>query len=463
MTIKKILTSSVAAVAISTSAYAAGTLSVQGGINSVSLELLTVQEVNATVNNPIVYTNGMSASTATEPGFELKFPGLTPTAENNITIADSESNVTVAIYDRMDGESVIFSTVSGTTIQRNKSYTVGVEANATHTDTSTLGGSLELSLPKGTTTADAELTLYSNSGDSTLDTASDQIIETVTQYALSTTENLSAEIDASNDFLDFEDTHTGATAVDQDDDTYSYKFTNLTGDIDFPATLVSSVVNVVADTNVSSYVVTTNTIGASVGSESGDNNITFTNTTDANGTTTFQHTFNTDETAGMTETNWAATGIVSFTGGSVTLINNENAGAWTIYGYNAKVPGASYSADAGTDTVVTIVNTQVKDTAAVDAYFTIIDATGNECTLNSTQGYSSVAQAIPGSQNKYRLSSMLTDCATAGSAVTGTAYALEFNVPTTPTDIYSNAFVDNTKATNGKFKVLPVYNNGTTY
>lgn len=456
MTMKKILTSSVAAVALSTSAYAAGTLTVQGGINSVSSELLSAQDVNVTVNNPIVYSCGMTASTATEPGFELKFPGLTPSAENNITIADSESNETVATFDRMDGDSVIFSTVSGTTIQRNKSYTVGVEANATHTDTTTLGGSLELSLPKGTETANAELTLYSNSGDSILDTAEDQVIETKVQYAMQVTENLSAEIDASNDFLDFEDTHTGHTAVSAITDTVSFVFTNLKDDIDFPATLSGAKIDFVADTNISANVITVDTVGIFSGAANGDNNITMSTNTDTNGTTTFKHTLATDKTAAMSETKWSATGVVAFDGGATkTLVDNVYAGAWTVYGYNAQIPGASTS--AVTDTVVTIVNTQTKGTEAVDAYFTLIDAEGNECTLDSTQGLDSVAKVLPGSKNKYRLSAMVADC----TNVSGTAYAVEVNVPTTPTDIYSNAFVKNSSI--DQFKVLPVYNNANSY
>lgn len=489
MTIKNIGLSALAAIALSTSAYAAdysGELTVSGGINTISEELISAVDVNVSFKNALTYKNGMVASSATEPGFELKFTDAkllsTSGATLVVKVADGEGytdeNKTIATFDRLDGGSVIFSTVTGSTVERTKKYMVVSknDVNTTHTNNDTvLASDMNVTLQRGAGTAYAEMILYSNSGDSTLDDAKAQILEKKTQFTGSFGTKLDASIDASKDFLLFDTTSATAGASTTSTDDLSFTFAN-DQDITYHATVTKVDVNITSENDITAVSTITSsataadtttgswTDGDFTGSRIGANTLYLyasTGNADNNGSITSENVVTIDGNTTVEETTFTAVSKVYFDGGlskSLYGANSVDAGAWDIYGYNAQIPGASYS-DGSTDTIVTVVNTQAKGTTAIDAYFTIIDADGNECKLDSTQGFDAVKQAVPGSKNKYKLSEMLTNCTT----VSGTAYAIEVNVPTTPTDIYSNAFVQNIATANGRFKVLPVYNNANSY
>lgn len=462
MTINKIGLSALTAAMLTTASMAAGTLTLETGTaTKVSQELLSIQVVDANLTTPLVYKNGMIAASATEPGFEIEFPGLNPAGDfTNFLIVD-ELNATVAENSRLDGTTkIIFDAATNAVILRNAEYRlVSTDNNASMATAGNDG--LSLLLPIDTTTVSAELTLWNNNGNPTpIDTANGTIMNAVSQFALTIDTPLSAEIDAAAEFLTFSQ-HVTNTSTSATTDDLDFSVTNLQQDAGgIWATVTSMDINVTAvtDSNLSNDV---QTIAAAGGTGVVSNNtIHYAMTTDDDNSTMNSNTITSSATA-LTATEFVATGYATVSNGAGAVIPfaaNTNAGAWTIYGYNAQIPGASTSAGS-TDTVVTVVNTQVKDTAAQNIYFTIIDADANECALDSTMGLASVPTATPGSKNKYRLSSMLADC----TNVSGTAYAIEVNVPTTPTDIYSNAFVENVATANGRFKVLPVYNNANSY
>ncbi|MCD6258009.1 MAG: hypothetical protein J7J31_00240 [Helicobacteraceae bacterium] len=407
----------------------------------------------------MVYKCGMTASTATEPGFELKFPGLTPIAESNITIADSDTNVTVAVFDRNDGESVIFSTVSGTTIQRNKNYTVGHELNATHSDTTRLGTSLMLSLPVGTTTADASLILYSNSGDSTLDTATDTILETRTQFTGSFGTQLDAQIDASADFLLFN--ADGARADSTTQDSYTFTFAN-DKDIDFAATSTDVTYTVFADRNISTFTVTaadadTNDVFSGSWADAvwpaptvNDYNITASVVGDTNGSVTEEVQLTVAPTEDMAIVNFTGQGVVTFDGGATkTLFSGVSAGNWTIYGYTAQIPNV-----AGLSTHDTVMKFTNRSSLNTNIYFTLIDPDGTTATLNSADN-AEIASLNADTTGTYVASALLALVDDAAFDKTG-SISVEVSIPTTPDAVYGMASFKNNAL--GQFKDLPVYN-----
>lgn len=462
MTIKKLALSTVAASVLATASYAAGTLTLSGGsAETVSSELLSVQDVDANITSGLVYTNGMDASTAYEAGFELIFQDV-PVTSGTLEVIDDQ-NVTVANYDRIEGNSIIFTTVNDKTIQRGAIYTIvsAAEANVTNTISA---GDLQVTIPEDSTSATSTLKLWNNNGGQVLDTASATILSPTAQYSIAIDTPFSAEIDAANGFLTFEATHTGFNADSTTTDSYDFTFTNLKDNINHPATLSDFTMNVVADHNLSDDVQTIALAGVvmSTAEAVNDYNITFNDdgtNFDANGTFAALGTTTTDSSTAMLTSgtvDFAATTTITIDGGEViTLQNAVNAGQWTIYGYNAQIPGASYSAAAGTDTVVTVVN---NSSTTASAIMTVIDEANNQCTLNSATN-SAIADVASGSKNKYRLSDLVTECNNDGQTLTGTAFAIEPNVPTDPENIYANAFVENTMAANGRFKVLPVYHN----
>jgi hypothetical protein len=464
MTIKKIALSVAAIALTATASYAAGTLSVNGGVMQASSELLETTDINATLSTQsLTYTCGMSASTATEPGFELKFPTATPiSVDDKISIIDGETNATVAVYDRIDGNSVIFSTSTGATVQRNKTYKV-----VATDDNASISSSLKITLAEGSSSADAQLILYSNSGDSTLDTASDTIVEAVTQFTGSFGTLLDAQIDASADFLLFN--ADGSRADSTTKDSFTFTFGN-DKDIDFTATSSDVTYTVLSDVNLSTYTITgadtagTNTKTGSFVADNGfddihvnDMNITIDDTGstanangDVNGTITKDIQLTVAPTADMAVVNFTAQAVVTFDGGATkTLFSGTDAGNWTIYGYTAQIPNV-----AGLSTHDTTMKFTNRSTLDTNIYFTLIDPDGTTATLNSSANteLSALAAGVTGTYKASDLLALVTD---ADFDKTG-SFSVEVSIPTTPSSVYGAASFKN--KTLGQFKDLPVYN-----
>ena len=384
---------------------------------------------------------------------------------NNVLVANnpqlSSSNKVIGFTDATSG--TIF-------VNNSKWYVLDDDTNSSNTLTT--GNELNVTMSTATNvTVNAEL--YSGDSNDLVDSAPNTTIaQAQAEYTASISTQFNARIDTANGSLKFYDQY---QATDKNDTmVLNIKDANVTYSVQ--SVLLDANITLVlnSDVNITSYVPFANRTvsNLSIQGTTGDTNTTakqaaFDSNTTAGTNVTVAYTAN--GTAVINETNFGAHVFLSRVSNTLTkdLMSSSfttgaagYAGAWKYFGYTAQVPGANYNANAS-DTVITIVNTQTKGSAAVDAYFTIVDDLGNDCKLDSTMGKASVTKVTTGSKNKYRLSSMLADCTNMNPG--NTAYAIEYNVPTTPSTIYSNAFVDNTAATNGKFKVLPVYNNSTSY
>ena len=448
MTIKKIGLSTLAAAVVTTSAVA-GTLSVTGGVNNVSSELLSVQAVDVNVTNGFTYVNGMTAASATEPGFELAFPGSTIVAAANadITIQD-ENNVTVARFNRVEGSSIIFDTVATTVINRAATYKVTKDDNVT---TGIDATELQITMPQDSASASSTLTLYSNSGDSTLDTASNTVITARAQYSAAITTAYDAQIDASAGFLQF----TSGTANVTDD--FGWSFTNDSDNMPATAqaTLTSYLLTVSADQNLTSYGATIQ-VGNADDNNVSDSAISYGVTTDANGTVadTANTTTVAPGTTAMDTTVFTASGVVTFDGGATKSLVSTSAGSWTIYGYTAQIPNVS-----GLSTHNTTFKFTNRSSLDTEIYFTLIDPDGTTVTLNSVAN-PTIADLPSDTTGTYKASNLVALITDPNFDAT-TSFSVEVSIPTTPTSVYGMASFKNT--TLGQFKDLPVYNSGNSY
>jgi hypothetical protein len=300
---------------------------------------------------------------------------------------------------------------------------------------------MDVNTSAGFTGSTIAVTLVNNAL-TTVDTGSAVNYLTTTTEWSATSSGFANQIDASNSFLSF----TSAS-----DANATVTISQSSPDIASPAGTINW--SVLPDQNATAFGAMTMTGGAVT--QGSDYNYTCADTTLA--AKTLNADFTPDGTNAIQEATFTTGLTMTLNGTTSNLIAaGTDFGSFTTYGYTAQIPGASYSSAAGTETTITIVNTGAS--SSTHAYVTIQDATGNSCTIDSSAN-SSVAQPTAGTSNKYKLSEMLAE--TACSALTGTSYSIELSVPTTPTNIYSNAFVKN--STINQFKVLPVYNNGNSY
>jgi hypothetical protein len=431
---RKIALSAVASAALATSVFG-GTMSVTSQsvgaesvaadryFNNIDANVSYTASINGTLNQgSVIYTFANvelnSTEISTTPGFVV----LNDTTDQNISSSCAAGSSGRIICDLngtiTDGDSLVLVAKDATTI--------------------TAGTPIDINTSAGFSGATVAVQI-TNSATTTIDSGTaTNWLTTVTEWT-ATSSGFANQIDASNDFLSF---------TSSSDANASVTISQTAPDIASPTGSISW--SVLPDQNASAFGTMNMTTSATQGR---DNNYT------SGFTTLTARSLYADFTPDGTNTIQEAT----FTTGLTMTLNNTTSnliaagtsfGAFTTYGYTAQIPGASYSTAAGTDTTITIVNTGAS--SSTHAYVTIQDATGNSCTIDSSAN-SSVAQPTAGTSSKYKLSEMLAD--TECSALTGTSYSIELSVPTTPTNIYANAFVKN--STINQFKVLPVYNNST--
>ena len=452
MTIKKIGLSVLTA-GLVTTASMAGTLTLGSSAETVSSELLSAQAVNVGITSGFTFnTSGMTASSATEPAFELAFgTGITPTTTNgdvNVTRCDDNSTA-IAIYDRIDGTSMIFSTVATKTVERNVDYCITGVTNAIVTD------ELNVTMAQNSTGVDATVYLYDNTGVNTLDSATATVLTSAAQFTGAWGTKLNAQIDASTGFLLFNSAPTTT-------DTYTFTITE-DGTVDHQAVLTGASVIITPDQNISTYGISAADTNSSVGvfttamtTAVNDLNLTVTGLTASTNTASKTYTQTTTltvaPTAAMGVVNFTGTGAVTFTGGSKSLFTSEDAGAWTIYGYTAQIPNVSGLATH--DTTMKFTNRSSLNT---NIYFTLIDPDGTAVTLNSVTNtsLSSLNANVTGTYKASDLIALVTDTDFDATS----SFSVEVSIPTTPNSVYGMASFKNT--TLGQFKDLPVYNSST--
>ena len=453
MTIKKIGISALTA-GLVTTASIAGTLSLGTGSETVSSELLSAQAVEVGVTSGFTFkTSGMVASSATEPAFELTLgSGITPTSltgDLNVTRCDDNAT-SVANFDRIDGSSVIFSTVTGTTIERNVDYCVVTGGSSVIS-----GNELNITMAQNASSAAATVKLYDNTGVNTLDSATANVLTSAAQFSGAWGTKLNAQIDASTSFLLF-------NAAPTTTDTYTFSITE-DGTVDHQATLTGASVIVYPDQNVSTYTLSAAETNSSTGvwttamtTALNDLNLTATGLTASTNTASSTYTqtvvLTVAPTAAMGVVNFTADAAVTFTGGSKSLFSSEDAGAWTIYGYTAQIPNVSGLATH--DTTMKFTNRSSLNT---NIYFTLIDPDGTVVTLDSVTN-TSLSALNAGVTGTYKASALIALVTDTDFDATG-SFSVEVSIPTTPNSVYGMASFKNTNL--GQFKDLPVYNSST--
>ena len=456
MTIKKIGLSAIAIATISTAAFATGSLSLNGVVGKFSNELITNTSVDVNNTSPLNYTCGITNASASEPGFELKLasPAVIKSSDGNISILAVDDNSTIAVFDRYDSSahSIIFKKNAGASISRGVAYKVVSD------DNTTLGtGSMEITVTKGSSAVNAQLIVTDNTGVTVIDDVSAKILEGADQFSMSIDHKFDAQIDASKAFKEF---YVGASATD---DIVNYTMANNKALFNIPATATKIQLDIVADQNLTTYKVTNsaNTGGAQINTYAlSDYNLTASaGAPDNNFSETIASTLTTDKTGAMVVTNFKATGVVGFNGFSKTLLSAVDAGAWTIYGYNAQIPNVASTSIV--DVAMKFTNRSTLDT---DIYFTLIDPDGTTATLNSVDN-PSLAKLPANTTGTYKASALVallgdaviteTATSTAGFNSTG-SFSVEVSIPTTPSSVYGMASFKNTNL--GQFKDLPVYN-----
>lgn len=437
---KKIITSVAVAVALTTGAFAAGTLTVHGSTYKVSKELLQAKAIDVNITTAIDYKAGITNSSASEPGFEIVFAGLTPSAKNLLMVED-DTNATVAEFSRIDGSSIILDAKSGASVNRNKTYKlVSRDGNL-----SIKGGDLTLKLPQGTTSAKAKLILTDNTGFNILDTVEDDIITTVQQFSASVKTKLDEKIDSSADFKKF--------VLSALSDTYEISFVNLGSTLDYDANATKVDLVLFADQNLTKngYIPTTSDLTATIVPNDMNTTLTY-NDADSDNNQSDLNTLTVNGTSAMSITTFTASAIVTVNGitSPLTIMDKAEAGKWDIYGYTAQIPNVVAIASKF-ETTIKFTNKGNED---ANIYFTLRDQDGTVALVNSATNTNipSLKAGTTGIYNASTLLAQVTDVAFDKA----NSISVEVSVPATPTNIYGFASFRN--LTLGQFKDLPIYN-----
>jgi len=264
---------------------------------------------------------------------------------------------------------------------------------------------------------------------------------------MSIDQKFDAQIDASLGFKQF-------NGQDNKSDGVKYTIANKFSSFVIPATASKMQLDIVADQNLSTYKISeTNSSNTHINSiKLGDYNLTASATgADVNSTFTdaVTSTLQTDQTGAMSVTNFKATGFVTFNGFTKKLLNQVDAGAWTIYGYTAQIPNVVGLSNI--DTTMKFTNRSSLDT---NIYFTLIDPDGTVVTLDSVKN-PSIASLPKKSTGTYKASDLLALVTDPDFDKTG-SFSVEVSIPTTPSSVYGMASFKN--KTLRQFKDLPIYN-----
>lgn len=433
MTMKKIALS-VATFAMVASTVYAGTLSVTGVKQTAGAE--SVKTDKAYYNNVEVNTSYAATinGTVNQGSIIYTFSNVDINSSNaaaynvwNLTATNTALQVSKNCTNGSKGK--VICDINGT-ITDGDVLVVG-ENNATATmDFNTSAGYTG-------TTVGVELT---NSATTTIDSgAAVDLITTVNEWSAKVGNKFANTIDASASFLSFKAEANATVVVSQTVPTLGTQ-------------TLSAAWSVMPDQNVSTFVTISGTNAFTQGI---DNN--YTATLAAAGT--FNMKAAAIGTTAIKEASFTNSMKATFGTNAVNLITDlTDFGKFTTYGYTGNVAGASYSAGL-TDTVISLVNNQTA--ASADVIVVITDASGsNSCTLTSASDIE-LTKPSANSTTKYKLSTMLGNSKC--SALTGTGYSIQVTLPTTPTNVFANAFVTRTDTSIPSFKVLPVYNNGNSY
>ena len=469
MTINKIASLSlIASALLSTSAFAAGTLTLDSNASVMASELVIGQDYNGTsVDLNASYRPALTAG-INSGKLLITYSGARIASQQGVVLVNATQGKIVGNNPQLSG-----SNSQKLTFDINDSINDYDQLYLSN-DTNGSGGDNNLTTPDEHVTAVLDVLNGSSNVTSTyelldnVDNSLDKspaktVITLEKEWSASVVTKFDGQIDAAQSFSKFVTTPT----TNPDLARINIK-KNANVVVGLPA-----VVNVTTtmENNISAFGALTETgpdfanpsivaatsgykydINSSALTATSDHNLSFTDAANVVGTNKMLET-----TFTTTVTFVSSTSNPSLTSQTLLSASASNLGAWTTYGYKGNIPGASYKSGT-TDTKVTVVNNQT--TATADMIIDITDATGNTCSLVSGTD-TEVAKPAANSSTKYTLSTMLGNSKC--SALTGTLYHIGLTLPTTPTKVFAQAAVVRKDSTSGIAKVLPVYNNGTSY
>lgn len=442
MTIKKLALSTVAAAMVTTSASATGGTLAITNAQTVGAESLVAAknhvnsvDINTTYTVNILGSISTGSVIYTISGVDINSSNAAAVSVFNAGSGSTFEEVTSGCANGAAGQ--IICDVNGTITSGDVLYL----SDANNSGTTNPGGyAWDVNTTAGFTSAtiSAQLT---NSATTEIDSGTAvTFLTATTEWSASVTTPFASTIDASDSFLSFQSDANATITISQTA-------------VDLGSATPAFVWSVMPDSNVSAFGTVTMTGAVTQGR---DNNYTMTGGAAALAAGVYQMDFTPDTTNAIAESSFTTGLTATFNSNAVNLIAaNSNFGTFTTYGYTGNIPGASYSAGI-TDTIITLVNDQAAATA--DTVVVLTDADGDSCTLTSSTD-AEVTKPTANSSTKYTLSTMLGNAGC--SALTGTSYAIQITLPTTPSNVFANAFVKNSSI--NQFKVLPVYSNGTSY
>lgn len=435
------------------------------GVSSIDLDEdanLSVFEVNGTnftCNNAdvasgaykaVLVANGVE-QVSTENGKALVF--------NNPTDSDKKAYNDKYYY---------ICKASSTSADANVSGIYNVSFDIAKTDCNTQSDNMGMSVK-----------LYSGDSQELQDQANGEIVKVLSQYSVCNCGSFDAQIDPAANFTTFttSSTSTGSgcssTQTSADELCYQVNVSNYDYDLDINTT-GGSVYGADLNFIVSSDKNLTNNISSVDDADAGQtethviSGYSVSYKSDSNGlggidpdnlsSKTYKVKYTLDSEAAIPETKFTTTvKLVGDTAGdnTCTILDANNAGAWTNYGYEANIPEVTY-VEGSIETVITVVNKSEND---ANAYFTVSNAEGSVCTIDTTDGIANIVAVEKGKFSKYSSKDIINACIAkdATFADNGSSYAVKVFVPTTPGEVFTYASFKN--SAKNLFKDLPVYDN----
>jgi len=471
MTINKIGLSVVATAVLSVTAMA-GTISNSAALGLIGQEKLSLADVTISdgfgsqANSIIYIPTSIPATSLKNPVFKFTYTNAKSIVVNddNLSVFEcldgNESNTTyenwrqVADSPQISGsnnEVISFNAVDGDTYAyNNKKYIIA------HSDGADLSkADVNISVTKGST-ADVQLTAELYSGDSqalTDATSPTSVAKVGPEYVARITQLFDARIDASNSFQVFYDQYDHGNNSEDDVIINVKRNVTLAGASLTTDTLIS---DLTFDQNLTLNNYAVAVAGGIVAGTQNDMNVSGNKHVlnagdDANDTIAL--TVDGASKIEKTQFGYHAYVVEGTSTFDVIKSTTNNAGAWTIYGYNAQIPNV---AGIGTDIETTMKFTNRSGLDA-DIFFTLIDQDGTIVELSSvdTPEIVNLPKNTTGKYNATDLLNLVTDPEFNKNA----SFSVEVAIPTTPSAVYGIASFKNLKT--AQFSDLPVYNTST--
>jgi len=473
MTIKNIGLS-IAAVSVLATAAFAGTVKNPGSVGLIGQEKLSLSDVSIsavfgntinTASTAIQYTPiDIPATSLKNPIFKFTYSSAKNLVASSTTAVfevqdGNASNVTPANYKMVaktpqisgSNSEIISFNASDSSIYayNNKKYVVA-DSNTTDVNGT---AAVQATVVKGSTSdVTLQTELYSGDSQQLADLApASSIAKVGPEYTGSVSQKFNARIDASNSFYTFYDQNSDGGIKKADDSIFNLHQNATLNGASLGVTNATLIVEFDQNLTKNGYSESTGTA-----TTANDLNVTDAVTGIFNASNTVADhnetiTLTVNGTSAINKTSFSAHAYVTSGATNFDLISKttENAGAWTIYGYNAQIPNV-----VGLSTIDTTMKFTNRSSLDTEIYFTLIDPDGTIATLNSVDN-TGLASLAANSTGAYKASALLALVTDPAFDKTG-SISVEVSIPTTPSSVYGMASFKN--KTLSQFKDLPVYN-----